>query len=130
MKAIAVFTASGTTARLISKYRPKCEIFGFASHEHVCNRLNLYWGVRSISCEPVPMTEAMVNVAERHLTSMGVVQPGDIVGIVAGTQRSSGSTNFMRLHVIGTSEGNYSKLPAGDRRHAPRYKPTTERRKR
>jgi pyruvate kinase len=130
MKAIAVFTASGTTARLISKYRPKCEIYGFASLEHVCNRLNLYWGVRSISCEPVPMTEAMVRVAERHLSSISAVQPGDIIGVVAGTQRASGSTNFMRLHVVGTGEGNYSALPAGDRRRAPRFKPTTERRKR
>ena len=130
MKAIAVFTASGTTARLISKYRPKAEIYGFASEAHVCNRLNLFWGVHSISCEPVPMTEAMVRVAERHLTKMGVVQPGDIVGVVAGTQRSSGSTNFMRLHVVGTGDGNYSALPSTDRRRKPRYKPTAERRKR
>ena len=30
-----------------------------------------------------------------------IVQPGDVVGVVAGTQMASGSTNFMRLHTVG-----------------------------
>jgi pyruvate kinase len=41
MRAIAVFTESGATARLISKYRPNSSIFAFTSIEPVNNRLNL-----------------------------------------------------------------------------------------
>jgi pyruvate kinase len=29
------------------------------------------------------------------------VEPGQIVGIVAGTRTRTGATNFMRLHTIG-----------------------------
>ena len=35
---------------------------------------------------------------------MHAVQPVDIIAVVAGTRSSSGSTNFMRLHVVGTGE--------------------------
>jgi pyruvate kinase len=124
MRAIAVYTESGTTARLISKYRPKCNIFAFASEPRVCNRINLFWGVRPVSCEATPSTEDMVRRAEQELLRITAVRPGDVVGIVAGTQKSSGSTNFMRLHVIGAA------AEPQERRRAPRYKPTNERRRR
>src|SRR5690349_22849988 len=51
MKAIAVYTESGTTARLISKYRPKAPIYAFAANTAVCARLNLMWGVSPLRSE-------------------------------------------------------------------------------
>lgn len=124
MRAIAVYTESGTTARLISKYRPKCNIFAFASVPRVCNRINLYWGVHPVVCEHAPSTEDMVRKAEQDLLRINAVQPGDVMGIVAGTQKSSGSTNFMRLHVVGVLD------EPRERRKTPRLKPTNDRRRR
>jgi pyruvate kinase len=43
----------------------------------------------------------MVETAERLLEAGGHVQPREILGIVAGTRTKSGSTNFLRLHVLG-----------------------------
>jgi pyruvate kinase len=123
MRAIAVYTESGTTARLISKYRPKCNVFAFASVPQVCNRINLLWGVRPVSCQQVPSTEDMVRKAEQDLLRINAVQPGDVMGIVAGTQKASGSTNFMRLHVVGVPEEPI------ERRRTQRFKPVNERRK-
>lgn len=123
MRAISVYTESGTTARLISKYRPKCSIFAFASEPRICNRINLYWGVRPVSCVHVPSTEDMVRKAEQDLLRINAVQPGDVMGIVAGTQKASGSTNFMRLHVVGVME------EPRDRRKAARAKPANDRRR-
>jgi pyruvate kinase len=99
--AIAIYTESGTTARLISKYRPRAEVYAFAHIPVVCNRLNLLWGVRPIAAAPFYTAEAMVTNAENFLLESGVVQAGDVVGIVAGTQSTSGSTNFIRLHRVG-----------------------------
>jgi pyruvate kinase len=45
----------------------------------------------------------MVIGAERELLRRGYVEVNDVVGIVAGTRTSSGSTNFMRLHTVGDS---------------------------
>jgi pyruvate kinase len=100
MRAIAVYTESGNTGRLISKYRPRVPIFAFA-HEHpVCNRLNLYWGVHPVLTEEKRSVESMVALADLQLLKAGVVIPGEIVGIVAGTHIGSGSTNLIRLHRV------------------------------
>jgi pyruvate kinase len=104
MRAIAVYTESGTTARLVSKYRPNARVYAFAHREHICNRMNLYWGVMPVGCQRVRTSEQMVRNAESVLTAKKLLQDGDIMGIVAGTRGSSGSTNLMRLHVVGESE--------------------------
>jgi pyruvate kinase len=100
MAAIAVFTESGATARLISKFRPKTAIFAFGNTPEVCNRMNLFWGVNPILRSQSLTTEEMVATAEQELCRRGLVSSGDVVGIVAGTQLSTGSTNFMRLQVV------------------------------
>ena len=102
MRAIAVYTETGTTARLISKYRPNADIYSLTYVPAVANRVTMLWGVRSIQCKHTPQVEDMVIGAERELTKRGVVQEQDVIGIVAGTKTTSGSTNFMRLHMIGS----------------------------
>ncbi|MGE5322461.1 MAG: pyruvate kinase [Actinomycetota bacterium] len=121
MKAIAVYTESGTTARLISKYRPKAAIYAFAANPSVCARLNLMWGVHPVCCDIGINTEEMVSNAERLMLKHHAVQPGDVIAIVAGTRTASGSTNFMRLHVVGAGEGH--DLGPPERRSMPGPRP-------
>jgi pyruvate kinase len=99
MRAIAVFTETGNTARLISKYRPRVPIYAFTHFPEVCNRLNLLWGVQPILWQESHSAEEMVKGAERELLREGKLNPGEVLGVVAGTQQTSGSTNFLRLHV-------------------------------
>ncbi|HEV2113627.1 MAG TPA: pyruvate kinase [Terriglobales bacterium] len=135
MRAIAVYTETGNTARLISKYRPKCGVYAFTSVDSVCNRVNLLWGVKPMRCEHIPSTEGMVATAENDLLNIQAVSAGDVLGVVAGTQRSSGSTNFMRLHVVGASESEdfrphaAARVTEKDRRALRRIRPIAERRK-
>src|SRR6202161_4330237 len=103
ISAIAVFTETGTTARQLSKYRPKSPIFGLSSVDLVIHRMTLLWGVHPILCNKLATAEQMVEPAERLLEAGGHVQPRQILGIVAGTRTKSGSTNFLRLHVLGDS---------------------------
>jgi len=101
MGAIAIFTESGNTARMISKFRPRVKIYAFSHTGPVCNRLNLFWGVHPVQRRELSRTaEDMVNTAERELLHRGQLTPGDVLGVVAGTQMASGSTNFMRLHKV------------------------------
>jgi len=118
MRAISVYTETGTTARLISKYRPKTDIYAFSYVPTVCNRVNLLWGVTPMMCEHTPASEDMVRGAERLLWHRGVVHNGDVIGIVAGTRTASGSTNFIRLHVVGSMD--FALDGMGDRRRTPR----------
>ena len=109
MAAIAVFTESGATARLISKFRPKTAIFAFGNTPEVCNRMNLFWGVHPILRSQTCTTEEMVATAEQELCRRQLVTTGDVVGVVAGTQHSTGSTNFMRLQVVNGNAGKARK---------------------
>jgi pyruvate kinase len=100
MGAIAVFTESGNTARMISKYRPRAEIYAFSHLLQVCNRMNLLWGVHPVRRAPARSGEEMLAAAEQELLRQGRIKVGDVLGVVAGTRMASGSTNFMRLHAI------------------------------
>lgn len=100
MAAIAVFTQSGHTAKLVSKYRPKCPIFAFARSATVCHWMNLLWGVYPMMAGSSNSDESMVAEAESVLLHGGRVRIGEVIGVVAGTQMASGSTDFMRLHVV------------------------------
>ncbi len=101
LAAIAIFTESGATARLLSKYRPEPPIFALSPAQKVINRSMLLWGVFPILCARFRDTDKLVNMAEEILESEGYVQRRQVMGIVAGTRTKSGATNFMRLHMIG-----------------------------
>jgi pyruvate kinase len=104
MGAIAVFTETGNTARMISKFRPQAPIYAFTHISSVVQRANLFWGVHPIRCRNAPSTDEMVQVAEKELLARGVLKPGAVLGVVAGTRQASGSTNFMRLHTVTAEE--------------------------
>ncbi len=134
LRAIAVFTESGSTARQLSKYHPSAPIFALSPLEVTVNRLNLLWGTTPLKCPRVNTTEAQVHWAETLLEKGGYVRPREVVAIVAGTRTKSGSTNFMRLHALGeTNVGSHGhsgrRAPAGNgaaqKRRAPRSGPQT-----
>ncbi len=99
--AIAIFTESGSTARLLSKYHPEPPIFALSPFQHVINRCMLLWGTYPILCKRFRDTDKLVSMAEEILEDLSYVKKGQVVGIVAGTRTRSGATNFMRLHMVG-----------------------------
>jgi pyruvate kinase len=101
LRGIALFTESGVTARQLSKYHPTAPIFALSPVEVTINRLSLLWGTTPIRCPKVNSTEALVDCAESLLEKGGFVRPREVIAIVAGTRTKSGSTNFLRLHVMG-----------------------------
>ncbi len=104
MGAIAVFTESGNTARMLSKHRPKVCIYAFSRDLEICNRMNALWGVHPVHRNQWNSAEEMVKTAEKVLLPKGVIRKGDVLGLVAGTRLTEGATNFMRLHTVGDSE--------------------------
>ena len=49
-------------------------------------------------CRQAHSAEQMVIMAEQDLVRRGLLKPEDVLGVVAGTRQTSGSTNLMRLH--------------------------------
>ena len=91
----------GTTARLISKYRPPAPVYAFTPDRAVCQGLNLFWGVHPLLADDRLSPGQMSELAEHELCSRGAIEPGDIMAVVTGTRMASGSTNLIRLQVAG-----------------------------
>ena len=104
MRAIAVFTESGNTARMLSKHRPKVCIYAFSRKPEVCNRMNALWGVHPVHKDHWESAESMLKTAEKELLPKGLIHAGEVLGLVAGTKLTSGATNFMRLHTVGEDD--------------------------
>jgi pyruvate kinase len=126
MRAIMVFTQTGTTARLISKYRPRCPIYAFTTDPHVCNRMKLLWGVEPFVRAHTSDPAVMIRDAEAELIRRGCLLAGDVVGVVTGTRMEAGFTNLMLLRTIQQTDTAPSGRP--ERRRTPRYRPPGARR--
>jgi pyruvate kinase len=101
LKLIAVFTHSGFTARLVSRYRPLVPIIAFSPEAETRRRMALIWGVMPKDIEDTRKIDNLAAVSEKHLLKERLVRKGDVIGIVAGTPMGiRGTTNFMKFHVI------------------------------
>ena len=101
-RSIAVFTQSGSTAALISKYRPQLPIIAFTSNLDIQRRLALYWGVNTRRIGKVVGTDEQISEVEETLLAAGH-RKGDVVIITMGVPlEARGSTNLMKVHKLGT----------------------------
>jgi pyruvate kinase len=100
--AIAAFTRSGASARLISRLRPSVPIYAFTSSRAVARELLLSYGVYPLLTNTADSTDQMLAFVEHALLERGRLKVGDGVVIVAGQPvGQSGSTNLLKLHRLG-----------------------------
>jgi len=97
IRAVAVFTETANSARMLSKYRPNARIYAFTPSDAVCNRVNLLWGVTPMPCPASLSVEQMAKFAERELMRRNALEACEIFGLIAGTTHIAGGTNFLRL---------------------------------
>lgn len=101
-KAILSSTESGYTAHMVSKYRPQAPIVAITPNDHVARKLTLVWGVCPVVGTRAHTTDEMFSTTISTAMEQGFVEQGDLVVITAGVPvGKSGTTNLMRVHVIG-----------------------------
>ena len=101
--AILAFTQTGSTAALVSKYRPDLTIYAVTPTQAVRRRMALYRGVRSIRVDIEGDTEAQIRSVEKVVLDSGELDKGDVVVITMGSPVSDpGTTNLMKVHRLGT----------------------------
>lgn len=102
VSAIALFTKSGRTARLLSKTRPNVPILAFTPETATYRRLNILWGVHPYLVPHVATIEEMVQVVEKELIASTPFQPGQQVVLICGFPVTDiRPTNLALLHTIG-----------------------------
>lgn len=100
-KAIVVVTESGTSARMISRYRPACDIIGCATSEKVCRQLNMSWGVIPVLLEEKQDVFELFSYATAVSKELGLVESGDITVVTSGVPiGTSGTTNMLKVEIV------------------------------
>ena len=96
--AIITCTFSGTTARLVSKFRPEARIVAAASNDETARRLTLSWGVHPIFVEMAKDTDGLIRNALEAAVDYKLVKRGDTVLMIAGVPVGvAGSTSLIRV---------------------------------
>ncbi|HHV94156.1 MAG TPA: pyruvate kinase [Firmicutes bacterium] len=99
--AIICATQSGSTARMVSRYRPDAPILAMTPHEQVVRQLALVWGVYPVLVPPTSDIDGMIDVSIKAALRSGLVSKGDIVTISAGVLTDKpGSTNLLQVYVV------------------------------
>jgi pyruvate kinase len=99
-KLIVAFTESGTTARLVSSYRPRAPIAAITYNDDTYRRLALWWGVVPVKSEFAANTDEMIVAGEQLLKRTGLATRGDTILMLAGQSHTTGATNMLRVHTL------------------------------
>lgn len=101
-KAVVVFTQSGLTARMISKYKPAVPIYAFTPEKQTLNRLSLYYGVIPFLLRSAKNTDRLIEEMDKFMLAQNLARKGDTLVVLMGAPVGvSGTTNLMKLHRIG-----------------------------
>lgn len=99
--AILTSTDYGSTARLISRFRPRAPIIGITQRPETWRRLSLSWGVFALLVPQLRDTDHMVEVMKEETLKAGWLKPGKKVVITAGTPIGTrGTTNLIKADVV------------------------------
>jgi len=99
--AIVTVTKSGKSARMISRYRPACDIIGCATEPKVCRQLNLSWGVTPVIVEEMKDVFELFKHAIDESKKNKYLLCGEVVVITSGVPIGiSGTTNMIKVEVV------------------------------
>ncbi|MDP2968481.1 MAG: pyruvate kinase alpha/beta domain-containing protein, partial [Deltaproteobacteria bacterium] len=99
--AIVVPTESGSTARWVSRLRPRQPIIALSRHLSTVRSLNLCWGVTPLLVSDWKDTDDMLERAKRIPKGLGMASTGDRIVIIAGVPISiPGTTNLIKVEVV------------------------------
>jgi pyruvate kinase len=101
VKAFLIPTTSGSTARLIARYRPQQPIIAVSPEPQTVKMLCLVWGVSPVPIKGFKSTDEMVRALQTKALELGLVKRGDLVAITAGLPlHQAGTTNMITVKVI------------------------------
>ena len=100
--AIVTVSESGTTARLLSKYRPQQPIIACVMREQVQRQLSLSWGITPLMMSLAHSTDELIEMSTALAKENGYLHNGELAVMTAGVPVGvSGTTNMIKIHMVG-----------------------------
>jgi pyruvate kinase len=101
VKAFLIPTTSGSTVRMIARYRPTQPLIAITPEPGTVKALCLVWGVYPVLIPSYRSTDAMLRLAQKKALASGYVKRGDLVAITAGLPlHIAGTTNLITVQTI------------------------------
>ncbi len=97
---IVVFTESGSSARLVSSFRPSCDIAAITYNAETYRRLVMSWGVLPVLSQFSATTDEMIVQADKLVKDLELASAGDRVLMLGGQSHTAGATNMLRVHTV------------------------------
>jgi len=99
--AILTPTRTGTTARMVARYRPRQPILALSPRSETVRQLCLTWGVLPIRAEEFADSDSVAKYAKKKALDLGLAQAGDIVVLTAGLPMGqAGRTNMVKVEML------------------------------
>ena len=101
-KMIVTVTTSGRTARMISRFRPHCNVMGCTTDPVICRQLNMSWGVTPLLIAVEHDTFELFDHALQAVEKAGYLKKGDLAVMTAGVPLGiAGTTNIIKVQSVG-----------------------------
>ena len=98
---IMTMTHSGSTARMISNYRPKATIFALTPFDEIVRQLQLIWGIIPIKVDNYDTVEIIPELCKKVLKQLGNTETGDKFVITGGVPMGiKGTTNYLSVQTF------------------------------
>ena len=97
---VLCISGSGFTVRSMARFRPEANILGFSLNEATVQQLTLSWGTTPMLMGKGGTNEEMVAEAMRLAKSAGHIRPGELVGVLAGSDSRAQATNVLRIERV------------------------------
>ncbi len=97
---VLCISGSGFTVRSMARFRPEANILGFSVNEATVQQLTLSWGTTPMLMGKGGTNEEMVAEAIRLAKSAGHIRPGELVGVLAGSDSRAQATNVLRIERV------------------------------
>jgi pyruvate kinase len=104
VKALVIYTTSGSTALRAARERPAAPILGLTPDVRTARRLALVWGTYPVRTPEAAHVSEIVAQACATARAEGLATPGEIIAIAAGMPFGvAGTTNLLRIERLSTS---------------------------
>lgn len=100
-KAIVVCTRTGSTARMVSRFRPLIPIVGLTTDERAYRKLALSWGVYPAVADEYSSVDILFYFAKLAALKSGLAKKGDTIVITGGTPNGkSGNSSLINVETV------------------------------
>lgn len=99
-KSIVVFTDSGASARMVSRFRPGNTILAATPHEKTYRQLAMSWGVMPVLTPVYNTTDEMFGIANNFVKHLNLAKQDDAIVVTCGTPKVPGCTNLIKIEFV------------------------------